>query len=147
MLYFARRYDDALADLRQAGDMQPNSSVVDLWIVKSYLKRGQADEAVAADLRVHASRDGLSEQSLDALRAAYSKKGWHAYWTKLRELVLPGYRSVANGQYTLAEIGAYLDEKEEAFRWLEKAYQGRSGFMPWIKVDPSLDPFRLDPRF
>src|SRR5262249_38132044 len=75
LLYFARRYDEALAELRLAGDMQPNSSTVDLWIVKSYLKKGLADEAVTMDLRVRSERDGLNSESVNALRAAYSKKG------------------------------------------------------------------------
>ena len=62
-------------------------------------------------------------------------------------MVLPGYRSSVHGPYDLAEINIYLGDKEEAFRWLEKAYHERTGFMPWIKVDPSLDPLRADTRF
>jgi TolB-like protein/Flp pilus assembly protein TadD len=147
ILYFGRRYDEALAELRQAGDMQPNSSVVDLWIVKSCLKKGLADEAVAADLRVRGSRDGFNAESLDALRAAYSAKGLHGYWTKLKELILPRFRSSTSGPYLLAEIDIYLDDKEEAFQWLEKAYENRTSFIAWIKVDPTLDPLRSDPRF
>jgi TolB-like protein/DNA-binding winged helix-turn-helix (wHTH) protein/Tfp pilus assembly protein PilF len=148
ILYFARKYDEAIAELRQAGDMQPNSfSVVDGWIVRSYLKKGLADDAVAVDLRIHAMRDGLDAQSLDALRAAYSEKGLRGYLTKLRELVLPAYRSRVFGSYLLAEIDTFRNDKEEAFRWLERAYQVRSGAMPWIKVDPSFDGLRSDPRF
>jgi hypothetical protein len=47
----------------------------------------------------------------------------------------------------MAEIDTYLRNKEEAFRSLEKHYQDHGGFMYWIKVDPSLDPLRSDPRF
>ena len=89
----------------------------------------------------------FNAESLEALRAAYSTKGLPGYWTKLRELFLPRLRSGAFGSYRLAEINAYLGDKEEAFRWLEEAYHVRSGFMPWITVDPSLDALRSDPRF
>lgn len=147
LLFFARRYDEAIAELRQAGDMAPNSySVVDNWIIRSLLRKGLADDAVALDLRMR-MRNGLPAQSLDALRSAYSEKGMHGYWTKLREFLLPEFRSSVYGSFLLAEIDAFRDDKDEAFRSLEKAYQVRLGRMPWIKVDPSLDGLRSDPRF
>jgi len=63
-------------------------------------------------------------------------------------LVLPKFRTNPIGWYRLAEINTYLADKEEAFGWLEKAYEERStGWMPFIKVDPTLDPLRSDPRF
>jgi hypothetical protein len=146
-LYFARRYDEALAELRLAADMQPNSSVVDSWSVKSDLKKGLADEAVAMDLRVRSERDGFNAESLNALRAANSKKGLLGYWRKLRELMLPTYSSSLDGSCYMAEIDTYLDNKEEAFSWLQKCYEGHGASMVWIKVDPSLDPLRSDARF
>lgn len=147
ILYFARKYDDAVAELRQATDMQPNSVVVDVWIVKSYLKQGRADDAVAADLQVYANRDRLDTKQLETLRAAYSDGGLRGYWARLREVILRPYSSSVFGPWYLAEIHAYLDDKDEAFRWLDKAYEVKSGTMPWIKVDPSLDRLRSDPRF
>jgi TolB-like protein len=144
MLCFARRYDEALAELRQAGDMERNSPAVDIWTFKSYWAKGQADEAVAVDMRLRGYRDRLN---VDILREAYSTKGLRGYWTKVRELVLPKFRTTPIGWYRLAEINTYLGDKEEAFRWLEKAYEERPNWIPWIKVDPSLDGLRSDPRF
>jgi tetratricopeptide (TPR) repeat protein len=40
-----------------------------------------------------------------------------------------------------------LGEKDQAFEWLEKAYQTRSSWMTWLKVEPKFDPLRSDPRF
>jgi hypothetical protein len=40
-----------------------------------------------------------------------------------------------------------LDEKDEAFGWFEKAYQQRSWWVVWIKMDPKLDSLRSDSRF
>ncbi len=50
MLCLARKYDEALADLRQAGETHRNSSAIDIWIFKSYWMKGRTDEAIAADL-------------------------------------------------------------------------------------------------
>jgi len=147
ILCFARKYDEALSELRHASDMQRNSSMVDVWIVKVCLKMGSADEAVATDLRIRSYRDGFGNGSLHELRVAYSEGGLPGYWRRLRRLVLPKFHSTANGAYRLAEINAYLGDKEEAFRWLEKAYESRTNWMPWIRVDPSLDALRSDSRF
>ena len=40
-----------------------------------------------------------------------------------------------------------LGNKEQAFAWLEKAYQERSNMIAYLKVLPTVDPLRSDPRF
>jgi hypothetical protein len=46
------------------------------------------------------------------------------------------------------EIYLGLGEKENAFEWLEKAYEERSGRLGVsIRVDPMFDALRSDPRF
>jgi hypothetical protein len=49
--------------------------------------------------------------------------------------------------YYLAIIAANLGESEQAFAHLEKAYQERSGWMPWLKHEPLLDNLHTDSRF
>ena len=40
-----------------------------------------------------------------------------------------------------------LRESNKAIDWLEKAYEERSGWVGWLKVEPMYDPLRSDPRF
>jgi len=47
----------------------------------------------------------------------------------------------------MAMIYSGLDEKDEAFAWLEKAYQQRSFFLLFMKMDPMMDGLRSDRRF
>lgn len=110
-------------------------------------EQGKFDDAIARDLRLRRDRDGLSTQALNALQEAYSKNGSSGYFRKLRELLLPKFRTNPIGWYRLAEINAYLGDKEEAFRWLQKAYDEHTDWIPFLKVDPTLDPLRSDPRF
>jgi tetratricopeptide (TPR) repeat protein len=51
------------------------------------------------------------------------------------------------GTYEVAFIHAALGEKDAAFEWLEKAYAQRNQGLAFLKVDPTLDPLRSDPRF
>lgn len=49
--------------------------------------------------------------------------------------------------YILARIFAALNEKDEAFRLLEKAYREHAAWMAFMKSDPRLDNLRSDARF
>jgi pentatricopeptide repeat protein len=51
------------------------------------------------------------------------------------------------GNYPIAMIHAGLGEKDQAFEWLEKAYEVRDLGVTFLKIDPTLDPLRSDPRF
>ncbi len=49
--------------------------------------------------------------------------------------------------YLFAVVYVGLGDKEQAFAWLEKAYQDRSFWLIWLKVEPRFDSLRDDPRF
>ena len=51
------------------------------------------------------------------------------------------------GTWTMAVIYARFGEKDQAFAWLEKAYQERHDMMVALNVEPALDNLRSDPRF
>jgi hypothetical protein len=40
-----------------------------------------------------------------------------------------------------------LGDREQAFVWLERAYEERSNWLQYVKVHPFFDPMRNDPRF
>jgi tetratricopeptide (TPR) repeat protein len=79
----------------------------------------------------------------------------HAYATEGRKSealkVLDQLKELSKRRYVsaywIAQIYAALGEKEQAFEWLRKAYEERSVWMVYLKVDPGLDPLRSDPRF
>ena len=47
----------------------------------------------------------------------------------------------------MAIIYVGLGEKDEAFAWLEKAYEEHNASLPFLKVDPIFDSLRSDSRF
>ena len=48
---------------------------------------------------------------------------------------------------SIALIHAALGEEDQAFQWLERAYQDRSWWLVFMKVDPRFDSLRSDRRF
>jgi hypothetical protein len=49
--------------------------------------------------------------------------------------------------WLVAIIYAQLDDKDEAFTWLEKAYQGREHDLVFVNVCPIFDNLRADRRY
>lgn len=49
------------------------------------------------------------------------------------------------GQIALVYAG--LNDRDDAFQWLEAAYAVRDRGLTYLKVDPCVDPLRSDPRF
>jgi len=49
--------------------------------------------------------------------------------------------------FDIAVVYAGLGDRDQAFAWLEKAYDERARPMLGLKVSPRLDPLRSDPRF
>ena len=62
---------------------------------------------------------------------------------KLQEISRKRYASA----YGIALVHMGLGEKDQALRWLEKAYQERSYWLVHLNVDPRFDGLRSDPRF
>jgi TolB-like protein/DNA-binding winged helix-turn-helix (wHTH) protein/Flp pilus assembly protein TadD len=139
IFYEARRYDEALAALREASEMNPNSPVVYNWLSWTYDKKGMIQESVQMDLRDEASH-GASEATLWKLRRTFEKSGQPGY---LKQKL----KTTRDDAYIAGQINARLGNRDEALRWLEKAYEQRSGYVALLKVDPELDDLHSDSRF
>src|SRR5207247_11130986 len=62
---------------------------------------------------------------------------------ELKELSKRRYVS----EYRVAAIYAGLGEMEQAFEWLEQAFEDRDSWLIWLNADPVFDVIRSDPRF
>jgi hypothetical protein len=120
---------------------------VEIWVFKSYWMKAQVDDAITVDLGIRGYRDHLSAESLDALRLAYRQKGPRGYWAKLRELVLPKFRNQSHRLVSPSRDQHLFRRQGRALRWLEKAFYERANWTFYLKVEPTLDPLRSDPRF
>ena len=142
--YGARQYDRALDQIRKAFELNlisPNSWIHwDLGII--YCEKGSYEKAIQ-EFRIL----GDNAHTVGHLGNTYARAG---QIEEARQAVskLKGYiQKDGLGTYEIALVYAGLDDKDEAFAWLEKSYEVRDKGLTFLKLDPGLDPLRADPRF
>jgi TolB-like protein/DNA-binding winged helix-turn-helix (wHTH) protein len=147
-LYYARRYDEAVEQFQKAAELNPNFPVVYNWLSWLYAARQMDDEAVSWELKNTEVRGGNPVRLAES-RESVAKYGPRAYWRKELEDAkkLGPRRTYAHMAYHVAALAARLGEKDYAFQYLQRAFDERSFWMPFLNVDPLFDSLRADPRF
>ena len=144
--YCARQYDQAIAQDRKTLELDPNFVYASWVIAQSYEQTGRYQESVA-ELKRARTIDANWPYVIAELGYAYAASGERSE----AEKILQQLKDRAAREYIDATLIAYiyvgLGQKDQAFAWLEKAYQERSGLVPWLKVEPKWDPLRGDARF
>ncbi len=144
--YFARQYENALEQYLETIELDPNFAGVHWSLGEVYEQKGMHREAVEEYLRAR-TLWGESVEKVEALRRAYEARGIKGFWQKhLVQLKETAKRGPAL-PLTFVSIYSRLGDKDQAFAWLEKAYEEHSGPLISLKVSPDYDPLRSDPRF
>jgi serine/threonine-protein kinase len=142
----ARHYDEASEQLRRVIAMDPNHYQAYWFLGFIYAFNGQLNEAIAASEKA-VTLSARAPGALGMLGLVYGLAGRQGEATKvLNELLeLNEHRYVTPAAVAYVYIG--LGNKDQAFAWLEKAYQERTNYIPWLKVNPIVDALRSDARF
>ena len=111
-----------------------------------YVQAGRYVEAVTK-MQQAVSLSGSSTEALAGLARAYAAAGSTGEARKILVELTEQATEHYVSPYNLAKIYAALEEKEQAFVWLEKAYQERQPDFIELKVEPVLDNLRDDSRF
>lgn len=132
--------------LQQAADLEPGYSVTYHFLGMAYERRKMYAEAINTYQR-GISRAEPNPKLIAGLAHAYAMSGDRdkAFKTldELRELSKQRYFS----PLAFAVVYAGLNQKDEMFAWLEKAYQARPADMLWLGVDPMFAFVHDDQRF
>ena len=148
LLYFARQPDRAIEQLKKALELDPNSVPAHARLTWVYLEKHMYDEAIAEQKKAIALEDASGNWRRTSLLGftygvAGKKEEALKILTDLQSLSKERY--VAPYNFALIYIG--LGDKEQAFTWLNKAYEERSDSLRFLKVNPIYDSLRSDPRF
>jgi Tfp pilus assembly protein PilF len=143
--YFARQYDQSIAQAHKAIDMFPNFFLPHVALGQALFQKG--DHSAGIEEMEKAKAMEPTPPAIGMLGYAYAKSGRKAEARKLLAELKEQSKRRYVASYSIAMIYVGLDEKDEAFTWFEKAYQERSFWLLWIKMDPQVDSLRSDARF
>jgi serine/threonine-protein kinase len=127
-------------------DLDPNYWAGHQTLAIVFVKQGRYEEALAEGQKsIELSK--RSNASLAFLGHVYGRMGKRAEAEAvIKELLERFDKREADGR-DLAVVYAGLDDKDQAFAWLEKAYANRSNFLAVLRLEPMLDSLKSDPRW
>jgi len=144
--YYQRHFDEAIAQYQKALEMDQNSGYAHWALGNVYLHKGMHEQAIA-EYQKSIPLSGDSPDEPASLAYVYAISG------KMQEArqILGDLQQRAKRSYVaptmIASVYAALGEKDQAFAWLDKAYEERDFILIFLKVDPMFDRLRSDPRF
>jgi TolB-like protein/Flp pilus assembly protein TadD len=146
-LLAAGRYDEALQQVQETLELDGHFPAAHQTLGWVYLHTGKQEEAIRefqSALKLSGAAD--TDLQLDlGFAYAVSGKRYDAIkiLTQLEKLQDKGL--VPSG--SVAILHGALGDSNEAFSWLEKAYEERDPQLTYIKVGRRFEPLRKDPRF
>jgi Flp pilus assembly protein TadD len=143
-LVIARRYQESIKQSQKTIEMDPSFPVAHYQMAQALLQLHNTKQAVTElQQAIELSRGNPICTSL--LAYLYAVSGSQSEARKiLGELKDGSARKQANAA-DIALIYAGLNEKDQAFAWLGKAYEDRVN--PSVLLRPAFDSLRSDPRF
>jgi len=145
ILRYARRYDEAIEELRRAIDLEPSFKSTHVELARAYELKGMFREAAFEWSRVQVLSGstevgGASAAVRDVAGYERAVKVW-----------LESLQEESKRQYVspMALVAAYarLGNVEQTLGWLEKAYRQRDPGLSSLKVEPLFEFLRSNPRF
>jgi DNA-binding winged helix-turn-helix (wHTH) protein/Tfp pilus assembly protein PilF len=139
-----RRYDDSIEWANRTLALDANHLLAREHIAGAYLKKGDVDRHMAENLR-HAETFGCSAETLAPLRDAYAAGGRAGVVRfALEQLTANEDRAPA---MQLAILHGEAGNRDEAYRYLNKAIDSHDPCLVHLAVGPQWDDLRGDPRF
>jgi tetratricopeptide (TPR) repeat protein len=146
MYFFARQYDRAIEQCNKTLELDPEFNLAVRLLGWTYLQKGMHEKAIAELQRAVSLSQGRRD-STALLGYAYGVVGKREEAKEvLSELKEIGKRSYV-APFEIALVYTGLNEKDQAFAWIEKAYDERSGSLILLNADPASDGLRSHPRF
>ncbi|MFQ5463175.1 MAG: tetratricopeptide repeat protein [Phycisphaerae bacterium] len=146
LFYDARQYDRAVEQVRETLELDANDPRPRLLLAQAYQQKGMYDEAVTELEQMVTLSEGQPLYVV-ALGQAYAGAGKVDAARKILADLIDESEHTYVRPHEIALLHASLGQKDQAFQWLDKAYEQRDAELVWLKVSPEFDPLRGDPRF
>lgn len=148
-VYFkARRYDESIAQLQRTMELEPGYFYAHMELGWAYLEIGMPEAAVAhCDSAVAGTTQADDPVVLGSCGWVYGRAGR----SQKAEEMLRRLTAMSNRRWldpiNLSMVYVGVGQWDRALEGLRRAARERSPSLVFLKVDPTLDPLRTDPRF
>ena len=142
----ARQYDAAIEQYQKTLELYPNYSAPRDSLGWAYVYKGkyeQGMEEIRKSIALYGEDPSLSPE-IAFIDCLTGRKGEAQ---KILNRLLSTSKTVPIAAHHFALIYIAMDQKDEAFAWLEKSYEQHSPMMAWLEVDQRFDSLRREPRF
>jgi serine/threonine-protein kinase len=143
---FARKYDEAMEQLRKTMEMDSSFALAHGYIGLVYEQVGRSDDAIREFHEWQKLSQGYSSAT-SALGHAYAVAGRRSEAEQQLSILLIGAKTRYVAPYDVALIFAGLGDRDRACEWLTKAYEDHAAWMIWLALDPRFDGLRTDARY
>jgi len=137
------RIDDAITEGQRTLQLDPNYFYLDSVLAAAYREKGNFDDAIALYTRAQDTTNLPSS----GLAITYSRMGRQTQPRNILTQLVQAREKRYISAPLIAAVWTALGDKEEAFRWLERAYEEHSGVLQWIAFLPEFRALHSDARF
>jgi TolB-like protein/Flp pilus assembly protein TadD len=145
-LYLARANDAAIAQLQKTLEMDKSQPVAHSYLGRVYVRKRKFAEAMR-EFESAATLSGGRPFYVAWVGYGYAVSGRSSEAAKILDHLTQLSTTKYVSPYDLAALCAGLGRKDEAVRWLQKAYEERASYFHDVTVEPVFDPIRSDPGF
>ena len=144
VIYFcANQLDKAIAEGQRTAQLDPNYVYFESGAAFAYREKGEFDKAIA----VYKKDEQILGTPSPGLAVTYAKMAREADARAILAQLIDLRRTRYFAADSIAEIYAALAQKDEAFRWLDRAVAEHSAPIHGIGVRPEFRSLHSDPRF
>ncbi len=146
MMFSLGHIEEAINHHKRVIEMNPDFSVAHFWLSLEYLQTSRLGEAIEEMRRAIALAPGTQDWKA-ILGLMYGLSGRVEEAGKiLAELVAESQRTYVS-PVGIATAHFAVGKNDEAYRWLERAYEERSPDLLYFGMFPWAERFRTDPRW
>jgi tetratricopeptide (TPR) repeat protein len=144
----ARRYDETVAVCKKVVSEDPTYALAHRNLAYAYWGKRMYPQVIEEWKAFgQVSGDRNDSEFASAMEQGFRSAGWKGALTKGIEIRQAQRKTGYSSAYNIAALYADLGDKDQAFRWLNTAYQERDWGLVGLKTNFLFDPIRSDPRF
>jgi tetratricopeptide (TPR) repeat protein len=137
------RIDDAVIEGQRTLQLDPNYFYLDSVLAAAYREEGNFDEAIA----LYTKAQEATHLPSSGLAITYSRMARQTEARNILAQLVQARETRYVSAPLIAAVSTALGDKEDAFRWLERAYEEHSGVLQWVAFLPEFRALHSDARF